>query len=142
MLFKYVFCPSISAHSHLGLLFLIVFFILSTVLHPAANQLVQSMTDGVRVTFSRPSRPPNIPSPPPLIPTTKPTDKPSFIQGGSISQVRHQVDEVYCWTRKPHTTDILMRTNLKGSLEFCLPLAVQFFFFPKWVPILFCSCKQ
>uniref|UniRef100_A0AAQ4RP68 Nuclear receptor corepressor 1 n=1 Tax=Gasterosteus aculeatus aculeatus TaxID=481459 RepID=A0AAQ4RP68_GASAC len=56
------------------------------VLHPAANQLVQSMTDGVRVTFSRPSRPPNIPSPPPLIPTTKPTDKPSFIQGGSISQ--------------------------------------------------------
>uniref|UniRef100_A0A8C2WX91 Nuclear receptor corepressor 1 n=1 Tax=Cyclopterus lumpus TaxID=8103 RepID=A0A8C2WX91_CYCLU len=56
------------------------------VLHPAANQLVQSMPDGVRVTFSRPSRPPNIPSPPPLIPTTKPTDKPSFIQGGSISQ--------------------------------------------------------
>ncbi|XP_027129137.1 nuclear receptor corepressor 1 isoform X3 [Larimichthys crocea] len=56
------------------------------VLHPAQNQLVQSMPDGVRVTFSRPSRPPNIPSPPPLIPTTKPTDKPSFIQGGSISQ--------------------------------------------------------
>uniref|UniRef100_A0A3Q1BDP2 Nuclear receptor corepressor 1 n=1 Tax=Amphiprion ocellaris TaxID=80972 RepID=A0A3Q1BDP2_AMPOC len=56
------------------------------VLHSAANQLVQSMPDGVRVTFSRPSRPPNIPSPPPLIPTTKPTDKPSFIQGGSISQ--------------------------------------------------------
>ncbi|XP_034745965.1 nuclear receptor corepressor 1 isoform X1 [Etheostoma cragini] len=56
------------------------------VLHPAPNQLVQSMADGVRVTFSRPSRPPNIPSPPPLIPTTKPTDKPSFIQGGSISQ--------------------------------------------------------
>ncbi|KAG7224470.1 hypothetical protein INR49_014994 [Caranx melampygus] len=56
------------------------------VLHPASNQLVGSMPDGVRVTFSRPSRPPNIPSPPPLIPTTKPTDKPSFIQGGSISQ--------------------------------------------------------
>ncbi|CAB1456003.1 unnamed protein product [Pleuronectes platessa] len=56
------------------------------VLHPAPNQLVQSMPDGVRVTFSRPSRPPNIPSPPPLIPTSKPTDKPSFIQGGSISQ--------------------------------------------------------
>uniref|UniRef100_A0A3Q3MLD8 Nuclear receptor corepressor 1 n=1 Tax=Labrus bergylta TaxID=56723 RepID=A0A3Q3MLD8_9LABR len=56
------------------------------VLHPAPNQLVQGMPDGVRVTFSRPSRPPNIPSPPPLIPTTKPTDKPSFIQGGSISQ--------------------------------------------------------
>uniref|UniRef100_A0A673BA43 Nuclear receptor corepressor 1 n=1 Tax=Sphaeramia orbicularis TaxID=375764 RepID=A0A673BA43_9TELE len=55
------------------------------VLHPP-NQLVQNMADGVRVTFSRPSRPPNIPSPPPLIPTTKPTDKPSFIQGGSISQ--------------------------------------------------------
>uniref|UniRef100_A0A8D3C8Y5 Nuclear receptor corepressor 1 n=1 Tax=Scophthalmus maximus TaxID=52904 RepID=A0A8D3C8Y5_SCOMX len=56
------------------------------VLHPAPNQLVQSMQDGVRVTFSRPTRPPNIPSPPPLIPTTKPTDKPSFIHGGSISQ--------------------------------------------------------
>ncbi|XP_041864022.1 nuclear receptor corepressor 1 isoform X2 [Melanotaenia boesemani] len=56
------------------------------VLHPAPNQLVQGMNDGVRVTFSRPSRPPNIPSPPPLIPTTKPTDKPSFIHGGSISQ--------------------------------------------------------
>ncbi|XP_044078045.1 nuclear receptor corepressor 1 isoform X2 [Siniperca chuatsi] len=56
------------------------------VLHPAPNQLVPSMPDGVRMTFSRPSRPPNIPSPPPLIPTTKPTDKPSFIQGGSISQ--------------------------------------------------------
>uniref|UniRef100_A0A673BA37 Nuclear receptor corepressor 1 n=1 Tax=Sphaeramia orbicularis TaxID=375764 RepID=A0A673BA37_9TELE len=55
------------------------------ILHPP-NQLVQNMADGVRVTFSRPSRPPNIPSPPPLIPTTKPTDKPSFIQGGSISQ--------------------------------------------------------
>uniref|UniRef100_A0A7N6AUT8 Nuclear receptor corepressor 1 n=1 Tax=Anabas testudineus TaxID=64144 RepID=A0A7N6AUT8_ANATE len=56
------------------------------VLHPSPTQLVQGMPDGVRVTFSRPSRPPNIPSPPPLIPTTKPTDKPSFIQGGSISQ--------------------------------------------------------
>ncbi|KAG7268978.1 hypothetical protein CRUP_004249, partial [Coryphaenoides rupestris] len=32
------------------------------------------------------SRPPNIPAPPPLIPTSKHTDKPSFIQGGSISQ--------------------------------------------------------
>ncbi|XP_056140734.1 nuclear receptor corepressor 1 [Lampris incognitus] len=56
------------------------------VLHPAPNQLVQSLPDGVRVTFNRHSRPPNIPSPPPLIPTSKPTDKPSFIQGGSISQ--------------------------------------------------------
>uniref|UniRef100_A0A8C6L4Q8 Nuclear receptor corepressor 1 n=1 Tax=Nothobranchius furzeri TaxID=105023 RepID=A0A8C6L4Q8_NOTFU len=55
------------------------------VLHPAPNQLVQGVNDGVRVTFSRPSRPPNIPSPPPLIPTAKPTDKPSFIHGGSIS---------------------------------------------------------
>uniref|UniRef100_A0A3P8TF68 Nuclear receptor corepressor 1 n=1 Tax=Amphiprion percula TaxID=161767 RepID=A0A3P8TF68_AMPPE len=62
------------------------FYSVPPVLHSAANQLVQSMPDGVRVTFSRPSRPPNIPSPPPLIPTTKPTDKPSFIQGGSISQ--------------------------------------------------------
>uniref|UniRef100_A0A8C6NNC8 Nuclear receptor corepressor 1 n=1 Tax=Nothobranchius furzeri TaxID=105023 RepID=A0A8C6NNC8_NOTFU len=55
------------------------------ILHPAPNQLVQGVNDGVRVTFSRPSRPPNIPSPPPLIPTAKPTDKPSFIHGGSIS---------------------------------------------------------
>ncbi|XP_029030546.1 nuclear receptor corepressor 1 isoform X10 [Betta splendens] len=55
------------------------------VLHSAPSQLVQTVPDGVRVTF-RPSRPPNIPSPPPLIPTTKQTDKPSFIQGGSISQ--------------------------------------------------------
>ncbi|XP_051903662.1 nuclear receptor corepressor 1 isoform X1 [Hippocampus zosterae] len=56
------------------------------VLHPAPNQLIQSLPDGARMAFSRPSRPPNIPSPPPLIPTTKPTDKPSFIHGGSISQ--------------------------------------------------------
>ncbi|XP_007545877.1 nuclear receptor corepressor 1 isoform X5 [Poecilia formosa] len=56
------------------------------VLHPNPAQLVQSMNDGVRLPFNRHSRPPNIPSPPPLIPTNKPTDKPSFIQGGSISQ--------------------------------------------------------
>uniref|UniRef100_A0A671RP96 Nuclear receptor corepressor 1-like n=1 Tax=Sinocyclocheilus anshuiensis TaxID=1608454 RepID=A0A671RP96_9TELE len=55
-----------------------------TVLQPAPNQAVQNLSD-VRMTFSR-HRPPNIPSPPPLIPTSKPTDKPSFIQGGSISQ--------------------------------------------------------
>ncbi|XP_028278365.1 nuclear receptor corepressor 1 isoform X2 [Parambassis ranga] len=55
------------------------------VLHSAPNQLAQIMPDGVRVTY-RHGLPPNIPSPPPLIPTTKPTDKPSFIQGGSISQ--------------------------------------------------------
>ncbi|XP_051530915.1 nuclear receptor corepressor 1-like isoform X5 [Myxocyprinus asiaticus] len=54
------------------------------VLHPAPNQAGQNLSD-VRMTFSR-NRPPNIPSPPPLIPTSKPTDKPSFIQGGSISQ--------------------------------------------------------
>uniref|UniRef100_A0A671RQ50 Nuclear receptor corepressor 1-like n=1 Tax=Sinocyclocheilus anshuiensis TaxID=1608454 RepID=A0A671RQ50_9TELE len=54
------------------------------VLQPAPNQAVQNLSD-VRMTFSR-HRPPNIPSPPPLIPTSKPTDKPSFIQGGSISQ--------------------------------------------------------
>ncbi|XP_047235292.1 nuclear receptor corepressor 1 isoform X1 [Girardinichthys multiradiatus] len=56
------------------------------VLHPTPNQLVQSLNDGVRLAFNRHSRPSNIPSPPPLIPTNKPTDKPSFIQGGSISQ--------------------------------------------------------
>ncbi|XP_039506110.1 nuclear receptor corepressor 1 isoform X5 [Pimephales promelas] len=54
------------------------------VLQPAPNQAAQNLSD-VRMTFSR-HRPPNIPSPPPLIPTSKPTDKPSFIQGGSISQ--------------------------------------------------------
>ncbi|KAJ8275776.1 hypothetical protein COCON_G00075280 [Conger conger] len=57
-----------------------------SVLQPAPNQLLQSLADGVRVTFSRHSRPANIPSPPPLIPTSKPSDKPAFIQGGSISQ--------------------------------------------------------
>ncbi|KAJ8266327.1 hypothetical protein GJAV_G00129140 [Gymnothorax javanicus] len=56
------------------------------VLQPAPNQLVQNLADGVRVTFPRHSRPPNIPSPPPLIPTSKPSDKPGFIHGGSISQ--------------------------------------------------------
>ncbi|XP_023688841.2 nuclear receptor corepressor 1 isoform X1 [Paramormyrops kingsleyae] len=56
------------------------------VLQPAPNQVLQSQSDGVRVAFSRHSRPANIPSPPPLIPTSKPSDKPSFIQGGSISQ--------------------------------------------------------
>ncbi|XP_056602193.1 nuclear receptor corepressor 1 isoform X3 [Triplophysa dalaica] len=54
------------------------------VLQPAPNQTIQTPSD-VRMTFSR-HRPANIPSPPPLIPTSKPTDKPSFIQGGSISQ--------------------------------------------------------
>ncbi|KAI1902904.1 hypothetical protein AGOR_G00021110 [Albula goreensis] len=57
-----------------------------SVLQPAPNQLMQNLPEGVRVTFSRHSRPANIPSPPPLIPTSKPSDKPSFIQGGSISQ--------------------------------------------------------
>lgn len=62
------------------------------------------------MTFSRPSRPANIPSPPPLIPTTKPTDKPSFIQGGSISQVKqpkvliswmiHSDESAYCKVRQ------------------------------------------
>ncbi|XP_069040617.1 nuclear receptor corepressor 1 isoform X9 [Lepisosteus oculatus] len=57
-----------------------------TVLQPAPNQILPSLPDGVRVTFSRPTRPANIPSPPPLIPSSKPSDKPSFIMGGSISQ--------------------------------------------------------
>uniref|UniRef100_A0A8C1JSZ9 Nuclear receptor corepressor 1 n=1 Tax=Cyprinus carpio TaxID=7962 RepID=A0A8C1JSZ9_CYPCA len=54
-----------------------------TVLQPAPNQAVQTLSD-VRMAFPR-HRPSNIPSPPPLI-HSKPTDKPSFIQGGSISQ--------------------------------------------------------
>lgn len=70
--------------------------LLLAVLHPVSNQLVQGIPDGVRVSFSRPSRPANIPSPPPLIPTTKPTDKPSFIQGGSISQVK-QPKVLFTW---------------------------------------------
>ncbi|XP_026106456.1 nuclear receptor corepressor 1 isoform X3 [Carassius auratus] len=53
------------------------------VLQPAPNQAVQTLSD-VRMAFPR-HRPTNIPSPPPLI-HSKPTDKPSFIQGGSISQ--------------------------------------------------------
>uniref|UniRef100_A0A8C2G173 Nuclear receptor corepressor 1 n=1 Tax=Cyprinus carpio TaxID=7962 RepID=A0A8C2G173_CYPCA len=53
------------------------------VLQPAPNQAVQTLSD-VRMAFPR-HRPSNIPSPPPLI-HSKPTDKPSFIQGGSISQ--------------------------------------------------------
>uniref|UniRef100_A0A3P8P022 Nuclear receptor corepressor 1 n=1 Tax=Astatotilapia calliptera TaxID=8154 RepID=A0A3P8P022_ASTCA len=65
--------------------YLISFSVFPPVLHPATTQLVQNIPDGGRMTF-RTIRPPNIPSPPPLIPTTKPTDKPSFIQGGSISQ--------------------------------------------------------
>uniref|UniRef100_A0A669EPR3 Nuclear receptor corepressor 1 n=1 Tax=Oreochromis niloticus TaxID=8128 RepID=A0A669EPR3_ORENI len=67
------------------LYYLISFSVFAPVLHPATTQLVQNIPDGGRMTF-RTIRPPNIPSPPPLIPTTKPTDKPSFIQGGSISQ--------------------------------------------------------
>ncbi|CAL8398383.1 unnamed protein product [Boreogadus saida] len=55
------------------------------VLHPTPSQTAQDMPEAVRVSF-RHSRPPNIPAPPPLIPTSKHTDKPSFIQGGSISQ--------------------------------------------------------
>lgn len=72
----------------MSFMFVCYFFVFPLVLHPASNQLVQGLNDGVRMPFHRPPRPPNIPSPPPLIPTTKPTDKPSFIHGGSISQVR------------------------------------------------------
>ncbi|XP_076851752.1 nuclear receptor corepressor 1-like isoform X5 [Brachyhypopomus gauderio] len=55
------------------------------VLQPAPNQMVQNHPDVMRMPFSR-HRPANIPSPPPLIPTSKPSDKPAFIQGGSILQ--------------------------------------------------------
>ncbi|KAK2816277.1 hypothetical protein Q7C36_022548 [Tachysurus vachellii] len=55
------------------------------VLQPAPNQVVQNLPEGMRMPFAR-HRPPNIPSPPPLIPTSKPSDKPTFIQGGSILQ--------------------------------------------------------
>ncbi|MGH0171703.1 UNVERIFIED_CONTAM: hypothetical protein FKN15_076838 [Acipenser sinensis] len=56
------------------------------VLQPAPNHVLQNLSDGARVPFSRHVRPPNIPSPPPLIPSSKSSDKPSFIMGGSISQ--------------------------------------------------------
>ncbi|KAJ8403831.1 hypothetical protein AAFF_G00346990 [Aldrovandia affinis] len=51
-----------------------------------SNQGVPNLHDA-RAPFPRHGqRPANIPSPPPLIPSSKPPDKPSFIQGGSISQ--------------------------------------------------------
>lgn len=124
------------------LFLLFLSFVLPPVLHPAPNQLVQSMADGVRVTFSRPSRPPNIPSPPPLIPTTKPTDKPSFIQGGSISQVRHQgvMAKVYWWLSGVllllhfYTTDI--HTKAKSKPQW---FPVEYFYFIFFLPLLVLS---
>ncbi|KAI1893538.1 hypothetical protein AGOR_G00124760 [Albula goreensis] len=57
------------------------------VIQPGSNQAGPNLHDAARGPFSRHSqRPANIPSPPPLIPSTKPPDKPSFIQGGSILQ--------------------------------------------------------
>ncbi|KAJ8280828.1 hypothetical protein GJAV_G00059550 [Gymnothorax javanicus] len=51
------------------------------------NHGIPPLQDTSRTPFSRHGqRPTNIPSPPPLIPSSKPPDKPSFIQGGSISQ--------------------------------------------------------
>lgn len=138
------------------LFLLFLSFVLPPVLHPAPNQLVQSMADGVRVTFSRPSRPPNIPSPPPLIPTTKPTDKPSFIQGGSISQVRHQgvMAKVYWWLSGVllllhfYTTDIHTKAKSKPQwfpveyfyfIFFTSTSAIKLFFYDH-VPILHNLC--
>uniref|UniRef100_A0A674IDW5 Nuclear receptor corepressor 1 n=1 Tax=Terrapene triunguis TaxID=2587831 RepID=A0A674IDW5_9SAUR len=54
------------------------------VLQPAPHQVITNIPEGVRLPTTRPTRPP-----PPLIPsskTTMPSEKPSFIMGGSISQ--------------------------------------------------------
>uniref|UniRef100_A0A8D0L3U1 Nuclear receptor corepressor 1 n=1 Tax=Sphenodon punctatus TaxID=8508 RepID=A0A8D0L3U1_SPHPU len=54
------------------------------VLQPAPHQVITSIPEGVRLPTTRPTRPP-----PPLIPSSKtpvPSEKPSFIMGGSISQ--------------------------------------------------------
>nr|XP_009944081.1 PREDICTED: nuclear receptor corepressor 1 isoform X2 [Opisthocomus hoazin] len=54
------------------------------VLQPAPHQVIANIPEGVRLPTTRPTRPP-----PPLIPSSKtsvPSEKPSFIMGGSISQ--------------------------------------------------------
>uniref|UniRef100_A0A8C6ZL28 Nuclear receptor corepressor 1 n=1 Tax=Nothoprocta perdicaria TaxID=30464 RepID=A0A8C6ZL28_NOTPE len=54
------------------------------VLQPAPHQVITNLPEGVRLPTTRPTRPP-----PPLIPSSKtsvPSEKPSFIMGGSISQ--------------------------------------------------------
>ncbi|PKU37760.1 nuclear receptor corepressor 1 isoform x1 [Limosa lapponica baueri] len=54
------------------------------VLQPAPHQVITNIPEGVRLPTTRPTRPP-----PPLIPSSKtsvPSEKPSFIMGGSISQ--------------------------------------------------------
>ncbi|XP_078080657.1 nuclear receptor corepressor 1 isoform X5 [Mustelus asterias] len=59
------------------------------VLQPAPHQMMQATAEGGKLVITRPARPSNIPSPPPLIPSTKPplsTEKSSFTVGGSISQ--------------------------------------------------------
>ncbi|XP_059511460.1 nuclear receptor corepressor 1 isoform X4 [Stegostoma tigrinum] len=60
------------------------------VLQPAPHQMMQTTSEGGKLVITRPARPSNIPSPPPLIPSTKPplsTEKSSFNMGSSISQV-------------------------------------------------------
>uniref|UniRef100_A0A8C9T7R4 Nuclear receptor corepressor 1 n=1 Tax=Scleropages formosus TaxID=113540 RepID=A0A8C9T7R4_SCLFO len=97
------------------------------VLQPAPNQVVQNLVDGARVTFSRHSRPANIPSPPPLIPTSKPSDKPSFIQGGSISQCGLQLKKKR--KEKPHnllsTTGNTISAIQEGSITRGTPAKVS-----------------
>lgn len=62
------------------------FFFLLKVLQPAPHQVITNLPEGGRLPTTRPTRPP-----PPLIPSSKTTmasEKPSFIMGGSISQVK------------------------------------------------------
>jgi len=64
------------------------------VLQPAPHQVIANIPEGVRLPTTRPTRPP-----PPLIPSSKtsvPSEKPSFIMGGSISQVRELLFENLC----------------------------------------------
>ena len=64
----------------------IIFFFLLKVLQPAPHQVITNLPEAVRLPTTRPTRPP-----PPLIPSSKTTvasEKPSFILGGSISQVK------------------------------------------------------
>lgn len=63
-----------------------LFFFLLKALQPAPHQVITNLPEGVRLPTTRPTRPP-----PPLIPSSKTTvasEKPSFILGGSISQVK------------------------------------------------------
>lgn len=103
--------------------------VVPAVLQPAPNQLVQNLPEGMRVPFAR-HRPSNIPSPPPLIPTSKPSDKPTFIQGGSILQVSQIMAIIIKLSLKKH--------HFPPSVYHC----ARIFFFFFFLPVCFCSCRE